>query len=311
MRQAGCMSMRGDASVVGCMPMGDSMPRSRTISVGSISSMGRGLQSGGGMLSDRMPEEINIVDRLKELQRTDPCGKVAWGDYCDEHGGGIRDPAKHDATFVLKFLGERQSELASGQRDLPQDPSAACKDISSGSKERSRDNTALISLMKEGQRRSQHWKVAWSGYCQMYGGGVNDPAKHKGHFLTSFLDFLGEQGTMGPDGSLMPFPGMVSGDGCWGERPAKRHRGDAGWANQAYCHALWAGGASHGRFAGPGGGDPTKDALVVRIKAYQRQADANREEWQNFCDELHGGVRDPARHSVEILERFVAQSGMP
>lgn len=129
-------------------------------------------------------------------------GRTAWGDWCDMNGGGVRDPAKHPASFVQRFLDAYQrGELRAREDGFGSEGLARV----GYSDQQPRDNTQLISLLKEGQRRSQHWKYAWSGYCQQYGGGINDPSKHKPQFLVSFLDFLGQSGTIHADGSLAAF----------------------------------------------------------------------------------------------------------
>ena len=31
-------------------------------------------------------------------------GEEQWANYCDAQGGGVRDPGKHDASFMQSFL---------------------------------------------------------------------------------------------------------------------------------------------------------------------------------------------------------------
>merc|ERR1719265_2250558 len=52
-------------------------------------------------------------------------------------------------------------------------------------------------------------------------------------------------------------------------------------------------------------GSPAKDAMVEKIKAFQRSDPANKEAWGAFCAE-HGNVRDPARHEEHVLQIFIA-----
>lgn len=195
------------------------------------------------------------VEALKELQRTDPEGREQWGAYCDERGGGVRDPSKHDPEFVRTFL----AQYSSGQRlVIPQGP--------------------LAELMKHGQRKSVAWKQAWAGYCQVYGGGVNDPAKHDQKFLTGFMDFLGQSGVMALSG------GLAAGMGG-------RRRGTGGM---------------YGMYV-----DPKKDALVNRIKAFQRMGEEQKNAWGEYCDDALGGVRDPMRHDAGVLLSFCIKHGVP
>merc|ERR1712176_556584 len=51
-----------------------------------------------------------LVQRVKSAQRMSEELKQAWHEMCDTEGGGIRDPSRHDAAFLLRFL-----EMASAQ----------------------------------------------------------------------------------------------------------------------------------------------------------------------------------------------------
>jgi len=68
-----------------------------------------------------------------------------------------------------------------------------------------------------------------------------------------------------------------------------------------------------GGMVGMGGGMAvsTKDALVSRIKAYQRSGEEPKQQWWLFCDTQLSGIRDPSRHDVEVLEQFISQFFVP
>lgn len=61
---------------------------------------------GGGPAAKAAKTEANndLVTRVKQLQRSDKAKKLAWGDYCDQHLGGVRDPARHDASVLQGWL---------------------------------------------------------------------------------------------------------------------------------------------------------------------------------------------------------------
>jgi len=225
-----------------------------------------------------IPEEETApegpVDVLKELQRSNPTGREQWGAYCDLHGGGVRDPSKHEAPFVETFL----AQFEAGQR----------LEVVS-------ETESLADLVKQGQRKSAPWKQAWAAYCQAYGGGINDPAKHEHAFLKGFLDFLGQQGSMVLSGNVM---GMRSGGGGGGGRPRRSSGGGGG------------GGGGHGA---PHGGymEPKKMALVWRIKAFQRMGEDQKALWGAHCDSQLGGVRDPMRHDSNALQAFCSKNSVP
>merc|ERR1712110_1048102 len=58
------------------------------------------------------------------------------------------------------------------------------------------------------------------------------------------------------------------------------------------------------RVGGADTGDPQKDELINRIKAFQRGGQEQKEAWWNYCDTHLGGNRDPARHDASTLEDF-------
>merc|ERR1712096_584299 len=50
--------------------------------------------------------------------------------------------------------------------------------------------------------------------------------------------------------------------------------------------------------------------LVNRVKAYQKEGPEQKELWGAHCDQNLGGVRDPARHDVEVLQNFMRTYGV-
>mmetsp|Transcript_122768 Transcript_122768/g.342073 ORF Transcript_122768/g.342073 Transcript_122768/m.342073 type:complete len:253 (+) Transcript_122768:133-891(+) len=250
--------------------------------------------------------EALAVSAVKELQRTDPDAREQWRVYCDAFGSGIKDPAKHHVDFVQSFI----DKYNGGQRF---DASMAAVVVPNPQVNL---NSNLALLFKEGQRKSQHFRNSWSTYCQHYGGGRNDPEKHEVSFLAGFLDFLGQRGNMAL-AMLPPPPTAVQGAGAFlppTGPPVKRQRLDA----MGVVGAMGTTPGLPGAYAaGPGvlavqtTGDPVKDALVARIKAYQRSSEDARVHWSAHCDQQLGGVRDPARHDVNTLQMFIASYGVP
>eukprot|EP00439_Symbiodinium_sp_Y106_P060976 s2250_g9.t1 len=129
----------------------------------------------------------------------------------------------------------------------------------------------LAELVKTGQRNSHHWQQAWTLYCQRFGHGVNDPYKHNSAFLVGFMDFLAYRGCMAMYGSVLD-----AGYNYWD------------W-NESY--------------------DPRKDSLVQKIKAMQRSNEEAKRQWWQFCDNRQGGIRDPTRHDVRVLQEFLNEQG--
>ena len=56
--------------------------------------------------------------------------------------------------------------------------------------------------------------------------------------------------------------------------------------------------------------NPDKAALVTMIKEHQRADATFKEAWGSYCD-VHGqGIRDPSRHTSDVLRSFLAERGI-
>lgn len=192
-----------------------------------------------------------MVDQVKDMQRSDPMAKEQWYAYCETYGDNVRDPAKHDATFINSFISQYQS----------------------GARLEFKEGAELIKMIKMGQKKSQAWKGVWEAYCNnspVDGKPAYDPAKHDSAFLEGFFDFVGKMAMMGS-------MGMMSG----------------------------------GMKKGPmSTGDAQKDILIAKIKAFQKQGEAQKQTWHGFCDQSLGGVYDPSRHDAATLQMFVQSNGI-
>merc|ERR1712226_665233 len=58
-------------------------------------------------------------------------------------------------------------------------------------------------------------------------------------------------------------------------------------------------------------GDSDKDALIDRIKSFQRSGSENKEQWWSFCDDQLKGIRDPLKHDADTLQQFCDSYGVP
>eukprot|EP01060_Flectonema_neradi_P006854 TRINITY_DN1471_c0_g1_i1.p1 TRINITY_DN1471_c0_g1~~TRINITY_DN1471_c0_g1_i1.p1 ORF type:complete len:336 (+),score=49.81 TRINITY_DN1471_c0_g1_i1:41-1048(+) len=48
--------------------------------------------------------------KIRRFQKSDPAASTAWKEYCDEHGGGVYDPARQTEEFLdnaVKYLSEK------------------------------------------------------------------------------------------------------------------------------------------------------------------------------------------------------------
>jgi hypothetical protein len=139
------------------------------------------------------------------------------------------------------------------------------------------ESSELGTLVKTMQKNSQPFKHMWTSYNSRFGRGMNDPKQHDASYILKFFDFLASAASTSPQAGMMIGSSM--------ESQAKR-----------------------ARIGGPPDG---KAALVEAIKAYQRQGDSQREVWGGFVDAHLGGIRDPNRHDLATLQRFIAETGVP
>jgi len=235
---------------------------------------------GGGANSD-------LVQQVKDLQKSDPVAKEQWQAWTDTHGGGTRDPAKHPPDFLDGFL----NNYRSGTRIQAAAPGGGAS------------YTDIIKML---QKKSPNFKVQWQNYCNQFGGGTMDPNKHDAEFQTNFFDYLATVASGGGGPGLIPAPmaamagpapgrlALVAPGGggmMGGPPPAKRMRDSFG-------------------LGAPMGMDPQKQAMVDAVKAYQRSGPNEKEAWGNYADQFLNGVKDPARHDAETLQSFMATHGV-
>jgi len=218
-----------------------------------------------------------VVATIKSMQRADPVAKEQWWAYCDSEGGGVRDPAKHDVAFLQNFIANYQS----------------------GSRIQASGGDEWAPQIKEFQRKSPNFKACWASYCETYGDGKSDPAKKSKDFIIQFIDFMSLQtlhalNGVATAGAFAPTRMVAPSTAGYLMPPAKRPRTD-----------------SSGGQAVASGSDPQKQALVDRIKTFQRADPSQKEAWGSHCDINLGGVRDPARHDAVTLQDFVDNYGVP
>lgn len=115
-----------------------------------------------------------LVWRIKEFQRGGAWCQEAWVKFCDTKMGGVKDPAKHNASSMLKFLKVNESGT-----QVPKHKKSA-KD--GGHKE----------FIRKGLKCSASFKKAWKTYCTLYHDGVTDPTSLKEADLSYFTDYLGK-----------------------------------------------------------------------------------------------------------------------
>jgi len=239
--------------------------------------------------------EDELVMQIKGLQRSDPAAKEQWWAYCDSIQGGIRDPAKHDQESLMNFI----TQFSSG--------ATFEKPAGGGSKSAGGANMSPLAGMVKGcQKMSTPFSECWKMYCENFGKGINDPARHDDAYISSFLEHIGSAGMMVPPRATM---GAVGGMGGMGGGAKRGHMGMGGNTGQAGTPKM-ARMAKH-ETDGMIGMNPEKDAFALRVKNYQKSSEEAKQMWWNFCDTEHKGVRDPMRYDLDVLMGFCLNFGVP
>lgn len=119
-----------------------------------------------------------IINRVKHGQRNSVEFKDAWIAYVREFGQELRDPARHDQTFLEAFLTTAPVVNENAKEEVVDDE----------------EHQALVEQMKDKQRNSEPFKEAWAKFVQPYGN-VRDPNKHPTSFLMRFLSSVFEEST--------------------------------------------------------------------------------------------------------------------
>jgi len=283
--------------------------------------------------------------------------KEQWYAYCEAFGNNIRDPSKHDVTFINSFIAQYQS----------------------GARLDYKEGQDLAKMVKAGQRKSPAWKSVWEMYTAQRpidGKPKFDPAMHNVDTLEGFFDFIAQMALAqsGQGAAMSMAMSGVGMTGLGGHNPAQSGSGGPqsslvmavkgfqrlgqeqkeAWHTfcdttlggnrdparhdeatlQQFCalHGVdtSGGGMSGGGMSGGGmgmgmgmgmggfGGGPDAkrqkteptNPMVLKVKAFQRLGQEQKDAWHAYCDTNLGGSRDPSRHDEATLGQFCAMHGV-
>mmetsp|Transcript_15968 Transcript_15968/g.27591 ORF Transcript_15968/g.27591 Transcript_15968/m.27591 type:complete len:252 (+) Transcript_15968:71-826(+) len=249
-----------------------------------------------------MAAKADLVNTIKNLQRTDWTFKQTWWDFCDSQLGGVRDPNRHDETILASFVEQYNSGAITPSPPRPEEemwnkgkgkggynmmpPPSAWGMMGGGG-----GGGTLGEFVKTGQRSSYHWKNAWQIYCALYGAGKNDPFKHDDTFMKGFVDYIGELASNG-------LSSIATAQGINIEEIT---------ANSNNKRPFGGGEPAAKRFKE----EPIelKLPLAEKVKNLQRSNPQAKEAWWAYCDSSCGGLRDPMRHDTASLETFLTSQG--
>lgn len=151
--------------------------------------------SGGAALGTALadPMKQNLVMQIKAFQRASPQQKEQWHEYADAQLGGVRDPARHDATALEDFIATHGvppvAPSAAPAKDVLQEPLAILQRAFQAPSPAQQDPTQqnLVQQIKSYQRANQLNKDTWHQYADEHLGGVRDPARHGATVLEDFI----------------------------------------------------------------------------------------------------------------------------
>ncbi|CAE7581278.1 unnamed protein product [Symbiodinium natans] len=87
-----------------------------------------------------------LIDQVKSHQKASAAFQKAWHAYCDEHGDGIYDPARHKIQLLEEFLKTAASKVAGSKRKR--------KEATGSGSESSRSRTRRRRRHGKGRRRA-------------------------------------------------------------------------------------------------------------------------------------------------------------
>jgi len=134
-----------------------------------------------GGLEPADPEKEGLVQRVKELQRSDGVFKEAWAAHCDERHGGRHDPNRQSAADIRSFLSSHNYEVGATKRKRSEAYRPAASTGGTPSE-----------FVVLGSRLSKVFRDAWCKYCSLWGSLGDNPAHYDEAFLREFADYAGQ-----------------------------------------------------------------------------------------------------------------------
>lgn len=197
-------------------------------------------------------EKDDLIARVKRGQRTSVEFKQQWWMYCDGLGGGIRDPSRHDLTFLRRFF-ESYAPIATSkeaERSAAEGPGHPNADTTPIPEDPERER--VLQYIRA-TRSHEAWEAQWRWYCVTFGSGIYDPRLHPTPFLQQFFAMICTPCDITGKAPAMPMAGQhrynpyeaMSPYGVYPVAPSEA---------QGAVYGMCAGGESAGSVASPGAG---------------------------------------------------------
>lgn len=220
--------------------------------------------------------KAELVDRVKRIQRNSFEGKEQWYAYCDATRTGNRDPSRHTAESLSNFL----EAYARGE---PVEAGAA-RTGGDGRVLRLRgvpyqcEASDVAAFLEEYSVEPSQVTLGWGSDKRRNGEAF---AVFRSKELADLaLDEKQKHEIKGRYIELFK--------SSYEERDESK--------NNAMAIVP---------FAGDVAGNMDKPELVASVKRIQKASDAGRQQWDDYCDAMHTGSRDPSRHTAEAMRTFV------
>eukprot|EP00756_Hemistasia_phaeocysticola_P020151 Hpha_TRINITY_DN15705_c2_g13::TRINITY_DN15705_c2_g13_i4::g.42167::m.42167 len=149
---------------------------------------GGGGRGGGAARTGGLKQQL--VEQIKEAQRSDNGWRRAWANYCQIHGQDVRDPQKHAQSWLqraIQTLGGAHGFSGGGGSRAGQRYQGQYQ----GQYQNRQASSHCVEQVKANQRADAGWHQAWTNYCLIHGNGVSDPAKHSDRWIVRACRTLG------------------------------------------------------------------------------------------------------------------------
>mmetsp|Transcript_118176 Transcript_118176/g.294798 ORF Transcript_118176/g.294798 Transcript_118176/m.294798 type:complete len:358 (-) Transcript_118176:78-1151(-) len=283
------------------------------------------LQTGAKINPVSAPDDSSsLLGTIKFMQKKSDGFKAAWAQFCRDFGAGTYDPAKHDAAFLIRFF----DHIASGQRgpNSASMGSMAVAQVMSGITGESVPQAIMDSGAGQfdgwgsSRNSSGGWTPSWVDRSSNGGGSIAPPAKRTRYesVANSHTSAVNANVSAGTQEYLVAQVKNFQRLGAqakeqWssyadtylgGVKDPARH--DAHTLSE-FCAAYDVPAPPLQQTPQQGSMDGDKEALVMRVKVFQKASKDHSELWRQFC----GPTCDPARHTAERLTEFLTMYSVP
>eukprot|EP00927_Polykrikos_kofoidii_P056693 TRINITY_DN50781_c0_g1_i1.p1 TRINITY_DN50781_c0_g1~~TRINITY_DN50781_c0_g1_i1.p1 ORF type:complete len:437 (-),score=86.61 TRINITY_DN50781_c0_g1_i1:113-1348(-) len=274
---------------------------------GSYARVGDG--GGGGGRNNHSDPDPELVEFVKCGQRQSAHWKAAWHSYCDSQGGGFKDPARHEESFVLGFIEYvGQCVLAQLSAIDNEESNQSNQSNHRGGGTFGRPVGSFVGGSPGGGKRVNPVGTGGGGGCVGGSGGrwsSGTGTGTGGQWVCS--------GNVGGRWSPASVGGGASGRGKGCAKgnssivaavPSKKRSTSE---MSVVPRAAIAPTSSKRTRMSSATEDPEKTELIRRVKNFQRRDEESKQSWWSYTDEHHGGIHDPARLDAAVLEAFLFQ----